>query len=151
MSKQYNEALAKGGKTDQTNPKDLAAETRVPLQLLPALTSIHGAMACRDGAIKYGPYNWREKPITMMHYLGALERHIARLKDGHDVDEKSGVTHLGHIIATCGILLDAHSLGMLIDDRPGRGMAADQLISIEDHLLAQAILDKQGDDDAEPE
>ena len=33
------------------NPKDVAALERVPLQLLPAITSVIGAMACRQGAI----------------------------------------------------------------------------------------------------
>jgi len=91
---------------------------RAPLHLLPAATTIHGAMACKDGAIKYGPYNWRDKPIEMMSYIGAIERHIARLKDGENIDNKSGATHLGHIIATAGIIIDAASVDMLIDDRP---------------------------------
>jgi hypothetical protein len=100
------------------NPKDIAATTRAPLQLLPAITQIEGSMACKDGAEKYGAYNWREKPIHLMFYIGALERHIAKLKDGEDIDTKSGRPHLGHIIATSGIILDANSCGTLVDDRP---------------------------------
>lgn len=116
------------------NPKDVAALSRAPLHLLPAATSIWGAMACRQGAIDYGPYNWREKPISLMKYLGALERHIARLKDGEWIDAKSKCPHLGHIIATSGILLDAYHCGTLIDDRPPEGRATDILDDIEASL-----------------
>lgn len=116
------------GDTDGLNPKDIAAQTRAPLHLLPAVTLIHGAMACKDGAAKYNAYNWREKPISLMEYLGAIERHIARIKDGENVDAKSGVTHLGHIIATAGILLDANAVGTLKDDRPKIGGIATKLL-----------------------
>lgn len=129
------------------NPKDLAAQSRAPLHLLPAATSIHGAMACRDGAIKYGPYNWREKPISLMEYLGALERHIARLKDGQWIDDKSGATHLGHIIATCGILLDAEHVNTLKLDWPNVRGRATQLL---DHIESE-LFDKVGDYHTEEE
>lgn len=125
------------------NPKDLAAETRLPLHLLPAMTGIYGAMAVRDGAIKYGPYNWREKDIQLMPYLGALERHIARLKDGEWVDDKSGAPHLGHIIATAGILADAHECGSLIDDRPKRDGAATRLLDQFETMMKRRIEDDE--------
>jgi len=115
------------------NPKDQAASSRVPLQLLPAITAIEGAKACKEGAEKYGPYNWRDEPITLMKYIGALERHIARLKDGEDLDSKSGNHHLGHIIATAGIVLDADACGTLIDDRPTvPGKASEMFDAFED-------------------
>jgi len=85
---------------------------------LPAIGSIHGAQATGEGLIKYGPYNWRVRPIDLMEYIGAMERHIARLKDGEWRDKKSKCTHLGHIIATSSIILDAEQCGMLIDSRP---------------------------------
>ena len=118
--------------TEKLNPKDAAAQTRAPMHLLPAAGAIHGCMACRDGAAKYGPYNWRERPISLMEYIGAMERHIARLKDGEWTDAKSGVSHLGHINATSSILLDAHECGTMIDDRPGLpGQASALLDEIE--------------------
>ena len=103
------------------NPKDIAAQTRAPLHLLPAIGIVQGAMACRQGAIEYGPFNWRENPIELMSYLGAMGRHIARLQDGEWVDAKSGVPHLGHIIATASILLDANGCGTLISNVPRLG------------------------------
>ncbi len=102
------------------NPKDLAALGRVPLHLIPAAGRIHGALACLDGAyVKgYGPYNWREKPISYMGYLGAISRHVDCLIDREEIAHDSGVHHLGHINATTAILLDAALHGTLIDDRP---------------------------------
>jgi len=110
------------------NPKDAAAESRVPLHLLPAITMIAGAMACRQGAIDYGPYNWREKPISLSKYLGAIGRHLERLKDGEWIDPKSKQPHFGHIIATSGILMDAAHAGTLIYDLPKVDGAASHLL-----------------------
>lgn len=115
-------------RSSSSNPKDIAALDRVPMHLLPAAGAIHGAMACGDGAEKYGPYNWRDKPISLMSYLGAIERHIACIKDGEDAATDSLIDHLGHINATTAILLDAKQVGTLIDDRPRvRGRAPEVL------------------------
>ena len=128
--------------TVRKNPKDAAAATRAPLHLLPSAGAIAGAMACRDGAKKYGPYNWRDKPISLMEYIGAMERHIARMKDGENFDDKSGVSHLGHIIATASILVDAAAVDTLIDDRPEvQGCATDMLNGIEETLKKMAAED----------
>lgn len=106
------------------NPKDAAAQGKVRLGLLPAAGIIHGALAATDGADKYGPYNWRTGPaISMMTYLDALERHIMALRDGEVYDFKSGVHHLGHVIAGAAIILDAEAVGQLVDDRPSVGPA----------------------------
>lgn len=115
--------------------KTIEATTEAPLHLLPAMTSIFGAMACLDGANKDGAYHWRENPISLMEHLGAVERHIARMKDGENVDPKSGVPHLGHIIAIAGILLDAEACETRIDDRPKvPGRAADILDGLAESL-----------------
>ena len=100
------------------NPKDVAGTTRAPLQLLPTAGKIAQALAHLDGAEKYGIANWRNIPIEFMGYLGDIEEHIELLKGGVDHDPKSGVHHLGHIMATCAILLDAQEAGTLVDDRP---------------------------------
>ncbi len=123
------------------NPKDLAGATRAPLHLLPAVGIIHGAMGCFDGAVKYGPYNWREEKISLFGYLGALERHLQKLKDGEwfDKNDPYGGTHLGHIIATSAIILDAYHCDTLINDLPEQnGAAADVLEEIENMLEEMA-------------
>lgn len=112
---------------DAVNPKDIIGSKKVPIGLLPAAGILHGAMACKNGARKYGPYNWRQKKVLMTVYLDAIRRHCLALLDGEDVAEDSGVTHLGHIIASAAILLDAQSLGNIVDDRPAKGMASELL------------------------
>jgi len=42
-----------------TNPKDRIGIKKPPIHLVPPVAIIHEAMAFKDGADKYGPYNWR--------------------------------------------------------------------------------------------
>jgi hypothetical protein len=121
--------------TTSMNPKDLAAMDRVPMHLLPKVGLIWGAMACREGAIKYGPYNWRERDIKLSEYIGAIERHLSGLNDGEWIDPKSGIPHLGKIIATAAIVLDAYHNGSLIIDI-GEGPAADLIFELEERIKA---------------
>jgi hypothetical protein len=78
----------------------------------------------KNGADKYGPYNWRDKKVRMTIYLDAIERHLLALRDGEDIAEDSKVPHLGHIIACGALLADAVEGDFLIDDRPAKGPAA---------------------------
>jgi len=99
------------------NPKARVGALKVPLHLVPPALSIGAAMALKDGAVKYGPYNWREEPINISTYIGAIQRHILAYQDGEDVAEDSGVDHLGHVAACCALLMDSKAHGSLIDDR----------------------------------
>jgi len=119
------------------NPKNILAETKVNLALLPAAGIIHGAHACMDGASRYGPYNWREKKIALMAYASAAQRHIQSWIDGEDIDP-SGAHHFGHAIAGLAIALDAMECNTAIDDRPKRGCAADVLRRISGQLKDKA-------------
>jgi hypothetical protein len=114
--------------SERINPKDAAAATRVPMHLFPSVGAIYGAMACRDGAIKYGPYNWRERKISLVTYIGAMKRHLDSLLDGEDDADDSKLPHLAHVVATAAILLDAKEADALIDDRPKRPANAAGLI-----------------------
>lgn len=113
-----------------TNPKNVAAAARVKIGYLPPAGIIHGAHACMDGAGRYGPYNWRETKIALMEYISAAQRHLIRFQEGEPLDPKSMCHHLGHVIATCAIMLDAIELGFYIDDRPGRGRGHELLDQI---------------------
>jgi hypothetical protein len=100
------------------NPKSIFGVKKPPLALIPSSALVHCARAFKDGAIKYGPYNWRDKDVSAMVYLNAAERHIRQYLDGERKDIKSLVHHLGHAMACCAIILDAETCGVLIDDRP---------------------------------
>lgn len=110
-----------------TNPKDLVGQTKAQMWLIPPASKIAEAEAMTDGAKKYGPYNWREKGVRVSVYISAIERHLMDYLDGQDVAEDSGVHHLGHIKACCGILLDSIAQGNIVDDRPIKGKAAELL------------------------
>jgi len=106
------------------NPKDRIGITKPPLHLVPAASMLHQAEAMRNGADKYGAYNWRTKKVKSTIYVSAAQRHIAQWLDGEEVAEDSGVHHLGHALACLGILLDAQATGNLVDDRPVAGAAS---------------------------
>jgi len=117
---------------DTTNPKDLIGVKKVPLGLLPNTARIYGAMAMKNGAVKYGPFNWRAKKVKYTIYLDAIERHLLALRDGEDCASDSKVHHLGHIIASAAIILDAKDSNTLIDDRPVGGPTAKLLTEFEE-------------------
>lgn len=111
-----------------TNPKKAFGDTKVPLHLVPPALNIGAARAFNEGR-KYGPYNWRENAVDAMTYIGAIKRHIDAYLDGEDVDpdSKVGKLHLEGIAACVGILLDTTYSGTLVDNRPPKGPAPDQL------------------------
>ena len=101
-----------------TDPKKINGDMKAPLHLLPSKPLIDGSYVLKLGCEKYGAYNWRNSEgVCASTYIGAIMRHLLQYKDGEDVDEESGKSHLAHILATCCILIDAEQVGKLIDDR----------------------------------
>lgn len=49
------------------------------------------------GAKKYSPNNWK-KGLDKQEILESMQRHLAALMDGEQVDEESGISHMGHIM-----------------------------------------------------
>ena len=113
-----------------TNPKDAIGLTKVPLDLVPDVGLLHEAMAFKDGAKKYGAYNWRTKKVKASIYIAAARRHLMRYAAGEEIDPISKVHHLGHARACLGILLDAAMTGNLVDDR----QTSQNLIELMDKL-----------------
>lgn len=107
-----------------TNPKDLVGIKKPPIDLVPPSALIHFAMAMKNGAQKYGPFNWRDEKISARIYVGAALRHILEWLDGEELADDSGVHHIAHAGACCAILLDAQATGNMVDDRPKPGVAA---------------------------
>lgn len=136
------------------NPKDLAGSPRVPLSLIPGTASAQIAVALLSGDLKYGSANWREVPIGVSRYLDAMLRHIAKYRDGEDVDSESGLHHLAHAGATICILLDAIACDSAVDDRPHPAPAAKVMKDLE--AIVQRLREPQegalsrGDSYAEP-
>lgn len=110
-----------------TNPKDVLGRNKPPLNLIPPVALVETAMAFKLGATKYGPFNWREHTVAASVYTGAILRHLACYQDGENTDIESGVSHLAHVIACAAIILDAASIGKLVDDRPRKGVAPEAI------------------------
>src|SRR5262245_15285942 len=112
------------------NPKDIIGATKPPLSLVPSALKIWVAMVQKHGMEKYGLYNWRDNPVSRMTYYNAAMRHIEQAIDGDDIDPDSGLPHEAHAAASLGILLDALSIGNLIDDRPTAGSAGKLILGL---------------------
>lgn len=103
------------------NPKEAIGAKKIPLHLAPPSAVHQLALAFKDGAAKYGPYNWRETQVSASTYYGAALRHLTAWWDGEDISEDAGVHHLAHAMACLAIVLDAEGIGKLVDDRPHPG------------------------------
>ena len=79
------------------------------------------------GGEKYGPFNWNDSPVDATTYYSAAMRHLMSWFAGEDVDPESGASHLAHVRACMGIILDAQASGNLIDDRPNTSSAAEAI------------------------
>lgn len=105
------------------NPKDALGLAKVDLSVVPPAAMLHLASAMMDGAVKYGPFNWRENEVLARVYVAAAMRHLLQFLDGENVDPVSQVHHLAHAMACCAIVLDADETGNLDDNRPLPGAA----------------------------
>lgn len=114
------------GATD-TNPKKAFGDKKVPLHLVPAPAMVAIAMGLKDGARKYGAFNWRTIPVEVETYVGATLRHLMAWQDGEDIDPDSGNNHLAHAMASLAILVDAVESGNVTDNRPPQGAGANVL------------------------
>jgi Domain of unknown function (DUF5664) len=120
MSSEDNSKPALG-----TNPKDLLGIKKVQLNLVPASSIIYQALAMEDGAVKYGPYNWRSNKVIASIYVAAAIRHLQQWYDeSEELAKDSKKPHLGHALACIGIIVDAIETGNLVDDRPVPGAAS---------------------------
>lgn len=116
---QRNGHTPASNKTDKdTNPKDAIATNKLPLGVVPDTVIAYASLAWLEGMLKYGKYNWRIAGVRASIYHDALQRHRLSYWNGEWADPKTGVPHLASIIACAGILLEAHLIGKLTDDRP---------------------------------
>ena len=106
------------------NPKTSHGAKKIPLDLVPPSARHYLAQAFKDGADKYGPYNWRDKAISSSVYYAAANRHLDAWWDGEDFAKDSGVHHLAHAMACIALVLESMRCGQLNDNRPPKGPAA---------------------------
>lgn len=68
------------------------------------------------GATKYARHNWR-KGIAWSRVVAAAMRHLLAWKDGEDLDEESGLSHLAHAGCCVMFLLEYLKTHPEFDDR----------------------------------
>jgi hypothetical protein len=115
------------------NPKTAMGMKKPDPTVIPPAAILHLATAMMNGAEKYGPFNWRDQPISARTYVGAAMRHLLAYLDGEDysqdtMEKGQPVHHLAHVMACCAIALDATSLGSINDNRPKvKGKSGDMI------------------------
>lgn len=100
-----------------TNPKDGLGGDRAPFSLVSDVATAEESLALAEGGLKYGVCNYRIMGISNRIYIDAMERHLAKYKNGEDRDAKTGVHHLASVRASTSIIFDAQMMGILNDDR----------------------------------
>lgn len=74
------------------------------------------AQVLTKGAIKYAAHNWRAG-MPYMEVIASLERHIAKLKQGEDIDKETGEYHADHIQCNAMFLSNMMKTRPDMDDR----------------------------------
>lgn len=123
MTKTHKRLAPKTPYALPTNPKDLVAQNRLDMSIVPETFLIELTLAFYEGALKYGRFNWRMRPVKASIYLSAFDRHILKFKAGEERDRKTGVHHLGYAGCCVAIMYDAKMYGTLVDDRAPRGLS----------------------------
>ena len=99
------------------NPKNEAGRAKPSLTNVPFHVLLEAAEALREGAEKYGRWNWRDNDVDASVYTDAALRHLLAWWQGEDDDPDSGISHLTKAIVNLIIIRDAQTLGSLNDDR----------------------------------
>ncbi len=103
------------------NPKDALGKSKPCISFIPSIAILMEGVVMALGGRKYGPFNWRETSVQASVYSDAAFRHLAAWNDGEENDPESGVSHLAHVRANMGILMDAQEHGTMKDDRAKSG------------------------------
>ena len=100
--------------------KDMDGKIRY--DLIPPEALLELARVYTNGASKYGDHNV-EKGIPVHECIGAIERHIARLKMGQDLSPRHYTHEAAHAAFWCFTLISQYYRGLEVEDRrKGRGI-----------------------------
>lgn len=97
----------KGTKNDEGKPK---------LALIPYVALEAEGMAFLYGETKYGKHNYKQG-MEALRLASAALRHVHKWIAGAELDEESGIHHLGHARASLAMLMELQRSDKLIDDR----------------------------------
>lgn len=103
-----------------SNPKDLRGVKKVPLSTVSGPVLMEMGLGMMEGAAKYGRHNYRAVGIRASVYYDAAMRHLMAWWEGTDIDEESGIHHVGKALSCLSVLRDSMFQGNVNDDRPPR-------------------------------
>lgn len=106
--------------TKPSNPKDSFGSKKAGLAFVPATVLLEVGVAMTEGALKYGPFNWREVGVRGSIYYDATIRHLTSWYEGEDTDPDSQLSHITKAITSLIVLRDSMIQGNYRDDRPPR-------------------------------
>lgn len=86
------------------------------MSLVPSSLNRYVAFGLTYGALKYGDDNWR-KGFNWKDIIDSLERHLADLKEGKDIDDESGLPNLCLMGCNLAFLIEHFDKGLGNDDR----------------------------------
>lgn len=71
--------------------------------------ALEGAiLVLMHGAKKYSPDNWTRVPDRVKRYRNAIDRHLAAIDRGEEIDPESGYPHLDHALTNILFLSQMH-------------------------------------------
>lgn len=114
---QYRKIIGEEKKQEEGGKRDNEGKTR--LSLIPPASMEQMAKVLEFGASKYGDHNWRAAGpnLSLLKIVDSLKRHLLSFEKGQDVDEESGLSHIGHILCNAAFLAQLQEDGTLEDDR----------------------------------
>jgi hypothetical protein len=110
--------MTETSETKPTNPKDVLAQARLPIGVVPSTVLVALTVSLTEGALKYGRHKWRIAGVSNKTYHDACLRHLERWWNGEECDPVTTVPHLYSALACLAILVDAKACNMVTDDRP---------------------------------
>jgi len=117
---EFDRHINRKNKPIDSNPKTVAALNKPRLSDVPPVALFALGAAMSDGADKYGKFNWRDTEASASVFYDAMMRHLTDWYNGEDYADDSKIHHLGHLMASCAIVLDAELHGKLKDNRDKR-------------------------------
>lgn len=117
------------------DPKQSQAVKKMSFDAIPVSLLITAQPGCKNGADKYGAYNWLElddSSMSLMTYLNAVQRHLILFRVGQDHTSDTGVHNLDSIVAGIAVLRDAMMFNKVNDDRVK--LSPEQIKTLEKYL-----------------
>ena len=81
--------MAMADAINSTNPKDMIGRLKPGIRRIPPIALLEEGIVMEDGADRYEPFNWQDKPIQASIYYDAMMRHLLAWFCGQDVDPNS--------------------------------------------------------------